>query len=74
MRSKDRSRESRAVGATRAHVLPGHEVGDGSDRWVPPVGVPGARVRSVSDCSGEEGARLAGLLSLGRGNFLGRGE
>ena len=43
-------------GTTRARVLPEHEVGDGPDRWVPPVGVLGAWVRSVSGCSKGEGA------------------
>jgi len=48
VRSKDCSCESRAVSATRARVLPGHEVGDGSDSWAPPVGILGAQDPPVS--------------------------
>jgi hypothetical protein len=66
VRSKDCSRESRAVGAIRARVLPGHEVGDGSDIWAPPVGVLGTRDPLVG------GRRERGVAGRGEGK-LGRG-
>jgi len=39
--------KSRAAVTARARVLPGHEVGDGSDIWAPRVGDLGRGARSV---------------------------
>ena len=55
----------------RARVLPGHEVGDGSDRWAPPVCDSGAQDplvsgrREVEGCAGVE-ASWAAAYALGR--------
>jgi len=65
VRSKDCSRESRAVGVTRARVLPGHEVGDGPDLWVPPGSETGRETRS-SVAAASWRARLTGRSSVGR--------
>ena len=58
---------TRTAGRIRARVLSGHEVGDGLDRWVPLIGVPGARVRSVSGRSGGETRAARWLLQRGPG-------
>jgi len=53
-------------------VRPGHEVGEGSDSWVAPVGVPGHGTHSSAAAVERGGARLLGCLAVGR--ELGRAE
>ena len=67
VRSKVPGEITRAAGRIRARVLSRYEVGDGPDRWVPPVGVLGARVRSVSGHSGGERRAARWLLQRGPG-------
>ena len=71
VRSKDCSCESRAVRATRARVLPGHEVGDGSDSWAHLSVSQGRGTRPSAVAARWRGA-AAGLRSMGR--ELGRAE
>ena len=57
--------KSRAAVTARARVLPGHEVGDGSDIWAPRVGVPGTRDLLVSGRRKGRGA-ASGCSTVGR--------
>ena len=58
--------------STPGRVRLGHEVGEGSDRWAPPVGDSGAQDPLVS--GKKRGGMLAWEGKLGRGCRLGQRE